>query len=395
MCPITLHVVPHMVREVHPWKDWRCYRELRLLISRIGPDVVHTHSSKAGVLGRLAGWSVMKARGTGPSFMLAGSLEPLGVQRGQGTGIAQEGNGVGHAAGWSERPKVIHTIHGPPFMPVEGGGVNRLKVRVANAVYTWAERAAAKRCHKIVCVADAMREQFLARGIGKKEQYITVYSGMDVGEFGKEGEREPRKVLRARLGFGEEDVVIGTVARLAQHKGHDDVLDALREMMRQDSRVRLLWVGDGWWRERLIEKAKGMGFSCEVRGLDHLPSVSKAQVVCTGLIPPEQVPWAMSVMDVLVHASYREGLPRTVPQALLSGVCPVAYDVDGTGEICREMETGRLVPKGDLVALAKAVQWCIDNPVARAALAQRGRLECLDKFSAQTMVKRLQEVYES
>jgi len=240
-----------------------------------------------------------------------------------------------------------------------------------------------------------MREQFLERGIGKKEQYITVYSGMEVAEFAREDAIESRKVLRARLGFGESDFVIGTVARLAQHKGHDDVLDALSEMIKQDSRVRLLWIGDGWWRERLMDKAERLGLTYAVRPMDHPANVPQVNLVCTGLIPPEQVPSAISAMDVLLHASYREGLPRTVPQALLSGVCPIAYDVDGTGEICRDMETGRLVPKGDIAALQQAVRWCIENPVARAALAQRGRLVCLDKFSAQTMVKRLQEVYES
>lgn len=393
VCPISVHVVPHLVREVNPWRDWRCYRELKVLISRIGPDVVHTHSSKAGILGRLAAWSVMKVHRKQPSMMLAGTLDRLGFQGGGGLG--REGQGEEPKGNWSDRPKVIHTIHGPPFMPVEGGAVHRMKVRVWNAVYTWAEKLAARRCHKIVCVADAMREQFLERGIGEKDQYITVYSGMEVGEFAKEETRDSRKILRARLGFGEADVVIGTVARLAQHKGHDDVLDALGEMMKRDSHLRLLWVGDGWWRERLIEKARRLGLACEVRTLDHPASVSKSNIVCTGLIVPEQVPAAMSAMDVLVHASYREGLPRTVPQALLSSVCPVAYDVDGTGEICREMETGRLVAKGDIAALRDAVQWCIENPVARGALAQRGRLECMEKFSAQTMVKRLHEVYGS
>ena len=144
-----------------------------------------------------------------------------------------------------------------------------------------------------------------------------------------------------------------------------------------------------------MDKAERLGLTYAVRPMDHPANVPQVNLVCTGLIPPEQVPSAISAMDVLLHASYREGLPRTVPQALLSGVCPIAYDVDGTGEICRDMETGRLVPKGDIAALQQAVRWCIENPVARAALAQRGRLVCLDKFSAQTMVKRLQEVYES
>jgi glycosyltransferase involved in cell wall biosynthesis len=186
--------------------------------------------------------------------------------------------------------------------------------------------------------------------------------------------------------------VIGTVSRLAEHKGHDDILDALGGQLKAQPHWRLLWVGDGWWRERLIAKARAMNISVAEPG-DTSESASSAQLILTGLVPPQEVPSIMSCMDVLVHASYREGLPRTVPQALLSGVCPVAYDVDGTGEACRELETGRLVPLSDTVRLAQAVAWCAENPVARRALAARGRAECQQRFSAQTMVAALEHVY--
>ncbi|HZW07411.1 MAG TPA: glycosyltransferase, partial [Phycisphaerales bacterium] len=88
-----------------------------------------------------------------------------------------------------------------------------------------------------------------------------------------------------------------------------------------------------------------------------------------------------------------EGLPRTVPQALLGRVCPVAYDVDGTGEACIEGETGKLVALGDRKGLRDAVVWLHDHPAERAAMAGRGRAMCLDRFSAQTMVAELEKDY--
>jgi glycosyltransferase involved in cell wall biosynthesis len=102
----------------------------------------------------------------------------------------------------------------------------------------------------------------------------------------------------------------------------------------------------------------------------------------------------MRAMDLLVHPSYREGLPRTVPQALLAGVPVVATDVDGTGEACIDMETGRLVPLGDRPRLREAVRWMYDHPDERAKLAQQGREMCRVRFSAEHMVARLEEVYE-
>jgi len=372
-CPITMHTVPHLKREINPWNDFRCYGELKKLIARIMPDVVHTHSSKAGILGRAAAWTVLKSQGRSPALMVMGVPTTARAT-----------------------PRVVHTIHGPPFMPVQGTGSQRLKTRIANAIYTYAERYAAKRCHAIISVADAMTRQFLERGIGRREQYVTVYSGMEVNEFLLPEEGEQRKLTRAGLGLSNDDFVIGTVSRLAEHKGHDDLLDALHEQLKANRNWKLLWAGDGWWRSRLIEKARSLGLQVETRPYEahHLTTHSDAHIVLTGLVPPEDVPPLIRAMDVLAHPSYREGLPRTVPQALLCSVCPVAYDVDGTGEICREMETGRLVPPGNLDKLREAIVWCADQPVARAALALRGRIECAEKFDAHAMVTALERVYE-
>ncbi|QKK06920.1 MAG: glycosyltransferase [Planctomycetota bacterium] len=203
--PITTHTVPSLVRELSLTKDRRCLHELRALIEQIQPDIVHTHSSKAGVLGRAAAWSVLNANARH-------SRAPR----------ASEGT----------RPAVIHTIHGPPFMPIEGNALQRAKIRCKNHLYTLAERYAAKRCHTITSVADAMTEQFLARNIGTPSQYITVRSGMEADPFLEPRPGEERAAVRRELGLDAGDFVIGTVARLAEHKGHDDILDALGDDLR-------------------------------------------------------------------------------------------------------------------------------------------------------------------
>ena len=361
---ITTHELPNMVRELNPWKDHFCFHhDLKQLIRKVQPDVVHTHSSKAGILGRWAAWKEMtrSQRAKGPDQRQS-DTQPSGHLP------------SGHF------PAVVHTIHGPPFMPIEGGSVSRTKIRVTNKIYEVAEKFAAKRCHTIVSVADAMTEQFLARGIGSPEQYITVRSGMETDPYLKPEHDQSRPVIRESLGLGEDDFVIGTVARLAQHKGHDDLLDALAEDLRKNPSWKLLWVGDGWWKDRLIAKAETLG----VRG----------QIVMPGLVPPARVPGLIRAMDVLAHPSSREGLPRTVPQALLCGVCPVAYDVDGTREACRDGETGLLVTLGDLAGLRSAIVQLHDDPDLRIRLASHGRDWCATEFAAETMVEHLEAVYE-
>lgn len=364
--PITTHELPRLVREVHAFYDHMCFhRELRPLLRRLAPGVVHTHSSKAGVLGRWAAWREVR-----------------------------------------KSAAIIHTIHGPPFMPVpnraEAGEARRLKVRLSNFGYTVAERFAAARCHGIVSVADAMTAEFLSRGIGRPELYTTVRSGIETGPYLNAAPGEGREAIRAVLGFASDDFVVGTVARLAQHKGHDDLLDALGSVLREQPRVKLLWVGDGWLKEALLARARAMGLVVRDarRGGASAAEEECAQVVVTGLLPPEQIPLMMRAMDVLAHPSYREGLPRTLPQALLSEVPVVAYDCDGTREVCidvvadAERGTGRLVAVGDRDGLREAVLWMREHAEARAAMGRRGRAMCLEMFDAEVMVARLEEVYK-
>lgn len=341
---IRTHEIADLCREISPMRDRRARGQVLRLLEAIRPDVVHTHSSKAGILGRVAAWA------------------------------------------WNQRlPRadrcgIVHTIHGPPFMPMEGGPLTRMKTLAANALYTMAERHAARRCHAIVSVADAMTEQFLARGIGTPGLYSTVASGMEVDRYlSPASESETRRTMRESLGIEPGTFVVGTVARLAQHKGHDEILDALGDDLQSRPDWRLLWVGDGWWRDRLMDRVKRMGM--------------EGRVLTPGLVPSERVAGYIRAMDVLVHPSRREGLPRTVPQALLCGVPVVATDVDGTREACIQGKTGILVPLDDPRAMREAVLWMYDHPDERARLAEAGRQMCRVRFSTETMVDELEKVY--
>ncbi len=328
---ITTHILPDMVRELSPWHDHFAFRQCRRLIAELNPDIVHTHSSKAGVLGRWAGW--------------------------------KEGGAAGKRG-------VVHTIHGLPFHPYES--------RWRNWIYIQSERFAAKRCHSIVTVCDAMKTQARAAKIGRDDLFTTVYSGMETEQFLDPG--VTREQARQNLGIAPDDFIIGTVARLAELKGHDDLIDAIGQTMRDKPHWKMLWVGDGWWRDRLLSRVRELGL--------------EKQVITTGLVPPEQVPAMMRAMDVLAHPSYREGLPRTVPQALLSSVPVVVYDVDGAPEVCIDGQTGRLVPPGKRSALRDAIAWMAEHPAERAAMAQRGRELCRDRFSTRRMIDDLQAVYD-
>lgn len=319
---------PNMVRQIAPIRDLKCFHDLTRLIEKMKPDVVHTHSSKAGILGR-------------------------------------------HAARKAGTQAIVHTIHGLPFHPYQS--------RLKNRIYRDLESRAAKRCDAIVCVADAMREQALAQGVGTREQYITIRSGMNTGAF--LDERSDRNEWRSRFGFTSNDYVVGTVARLAELKGHDDLLDALAADLRSDESLKLLWVGDGFHAERIRERIRSLGL--------------QDSIVEAGRCDPRDIPAIMHSIDLLAHPSWREGLPRTVPQALLSGTPVVAHDVDGTREVVIEGRTGRLVSPGDHERLREVILAARSNPMMERELAENGRKLCADMFSQEKMVEELLELYES
>ena len=328
--------IPNLVRHIAPLRDRRCIGELRELIRKWKPDVVHTHSSKAGILGRNAAWA-------------------------------------------EKVPVVVHTIHGLAFHPYQSWWKNFL--------YIWAERWAARRCHAIVSVADAMTVQALAQKIGRPEKYVTIRSAMETEHFIAPATK--RQELRARFGWDDSVIVLGTVARLAELKGHDDMIDAFGELLGRSnesagqsasaSKVALLWVGDGWWRDRLLARLKALGIA--------------DKVAMTGLVDPSEIPAWISAMDVVVHPSYREGLPRAVVQGMLEQKPVIAYDVDGTREVCQHDRTGLLVKAGDRVALRAAAQWMVDHPNERRTMGERGREVVRIDFDWRTMNKHLIDLY--
>lgn len=304
-------VVDEMRREIHPWRDWRAYRELRRRIREDRPQVVHTHSSKAGILGRRAAW-----------------LERV--------------------------PVVVHTIHGLPFHEYQSAA--------ARAVFRACERAAGAWCHRMFCVGAVMKEKAVAAGLGPPEKFQVVWSGMEVDRFLAPQDRE---AVRARLGIPRDAVVAGVVSRLAPLKGHEHLIDAA-------GGLHLLFVGDGSLRAELEERARSRG----------------VRVTFAGLVPPGRIPEMLAAMDLLVHTSFREGLPRAIPQAVIAGVPVVAFDCDGAREVV-EPATGELVAPGDTAALAAAI-----GRVRGMRIGEDVRRRFAARFRAEAMVGALEAAYE-
>lgn len=326
---VPTKIVPDLIRSISPWHDYRAYLKIKRILRDFQPNIVHTHSAKAGILGRAAAWS-------------------LG----------------------SNRPGIVHTVHGAPFYPYQNPLVREF--------YKSCERWAARRCDALISVADAMTDLMVEAGIAPKEKFTTIYSGMDVEPFLHS--EQFRAKIRKEFGFSESDIVVGKIARLFTLKGHEFVIQAARSVLDRCPEARFFFVGDGILTEKYRTEIARQGLA--------------DRFVFAGLVSPSRIPEMISGMDIVVHTSLREGLARVLPQALLSGKPAISYDVDGAREVVLDGETGYLIPPKEITGLADAIVRLAKKPDLRHRMGQTGRELFVRQFDHHFMTEQIRELYQ-
>jgi len=207
---LRLVTLPSLVRPLRPWSDVRAFIEIRRLLSADRFDIVHTHTSKAGALGRLA-------------------------------------------AGWS-RHAVIHQPHGHMFYGYYG--------RLPTAGVIAAERALARLCRLQIVLSRRGAEEHLGRGVGSPESFRVLRSGIDLRPWRDALRR--RADCRSRLGMAPEAFVVGALCRLEAIKGPDLLLEGFARAAASRPRLRLFLGGEGALRPRLLARAAIAGLSQRV-----------------------------------------------------------------------------------------------------------------------------------
>ena len=327
-------VVKRLCRPVRPFSDIVSYLQIRRLLKKISPDVVHTHSAKAGIIGRFAAYS------------LKGKLADV------------------------KSPQVVHTIHGLPFHPYLPNHVNKFYIAI--------EKAAGEKTDAFICVAEAMTEKALAAGVGQGKDFTTAYSAIDEGAFLEYPGKENIKDFRRKYGISDQAVVLVTIARLFEFKGHNFIIESAKKLIAKFENCVWLFVGDGDLTEQIqadIQLA-GLGYKFKF----------------AGLLNPDDIPLAIHSSDMLVHCSLREGLARVLPQAMLCGKPVISFDIDGAKEVVNE-KTGRLVEPENVEKLTEACSELIADTELRTKLGKAGRESVKEKFAPGKMVDDIQQVY--
>jgi glycosyltransferase involved in cell wall biosynthesis len=320
---VRLVDVPGLGREVAPLRDLAALRRLRRIIAAERPHVVHTHTSKAGFVGRLA-------------------------------------------ARLTRVPAVIHQPHGHVFYGYWGP--------CTSAFFTALERRAARWSDRIVTLTDRGIEEHLARGIGRRAQYVSVPSGVPIERL--RATAPSRGAARAHLHLEPAAFVVAGLGRLVRIKGFDLLVEALPAVAAAVPTARLVLIGDGPERAALEARATALGVA--------------GRLAVTGAVD-DVTPW-LAVADVVAAPSRNEGMGRALVEAMALGIPVVGAAVGGIPSVIADGECGRLVPPEDAVALARALVELGRDAGLRTRLGAAAVARA-EEFSSAVADRRMGEVY--
>ena len=353
------YVIPQMSREVSP-KDaltvWKLYR----LYLRERPDVVHTHTAKAGTVGRAAG-------------LLYRWLTPAAL------------------VGRPRRCRFVHTYHGHIFHSYYGP----LKTRVFLIIEKVLARLATDR---IVVISPQQYAEIHEKfGVGRAEQFCVIPLGLDLDAFAGWGER--RHVLRGELGAAPDEVLVGIVGRLTEIKNHSLFLraaalfkEARGTSMKGSPRVRFVVVGDGHLRAKLEDEARTLGLAEDIAFLG------------TRDDPENFYP----ALDVVCLTSLNEGTPLTLIEAMANGRAVVATAVGGVVDLLgnkaqgqpetlggrvRVCERGLLVSPNDAEAFCGGLAELVKDEGLRRGLGERGARFVAENYSKGRLLSDITRLY--
>ncbi|MBN1559559.1 glycosyltransferase [candidate division KSB1 bacterium] len=238
----------------------------------------------------------------------------------------------------------------------------------------WSYRYAIRRADKVISVSQATAEWLVQKRKVAAEKVMIIPYGVDLAKFNP----AIKAVHRKDIGAGDDDIVIGQVARLDEQKGHTYLIDAASMIIALQPRAKFVLVGDGPLRSQLMHKVDQAGLH------DFFIFLGFRQ----------DVPDLLPLFDLFVLPSLYEGLPNVVLEAMACGLPVVATPVDGTKEAVVDGETGLLVPVADPQRLARSILKIIGSDGLKERLGVAGRHRVENQFSLERQVQRFENLYE-
>lgn len=331
---VKVYFVKNLVREINIIRDFLAFIEIFELLLKIKPHIIHTHSSKAGIIGRWAAFFL--------NFFK------------------------------KEKIKIIHTFHGFSFSKFHNFFVRNF--------YVILEFFTAIISDKLIFVSVDNIKTAKIYKIGAVKKHILVRSGIKINEFYKVSfNDELREAKRKELQIFLSEKVITTIGPFKPQKNLTDFIKMAKFVVEKlpEQKIKFLIAGDGEQKNKLLWLTKKLKLEDKIKFLSWYKDIK-------GLL---------AATDIFVMTSLWEGLPRSAVESLVAGVPVVAYAVDGLNDIVRSGENGFLVTPKDVNSLAEQVIYLLKNP-SKFDEFKKNAIETIEKsFDIDYMVIQQENLY--
>ena len=326
--------VPDLQRPVNPKRDFDAACQLYRVLCDFEPDILHTHTAKAGALGRLA---------TVLYNLTRGRRHPV---------------------------RIVHTYHGHVFDGYFG--------KRSTAVFLGLERWLARWTDRIIAISPRIADEISkSYAIGRSDQVCSIRLGFDLAPFVRIDDNM-RHASRERLVIPDGTLVVTTVGRLTEIKKHDLFLEMAQRVCSSRQDVLFFIVGDGELRDELESIVSALGLESAVRFLGWRQDLATIY----------------AASDLFVLTSRNEGTPVALIEAMASGVPGISTDVGGVRDVITSPSVGSVVPFGDAEALAGSVLSLLAAGTAeRRAMGMRARDVVCKRFTMDRLVEEIADLY--
>ena len=330
-------IVEQMKREIDPKNDIEAYYRIKAIIKKYKPDIVHTHASKAGILGRKAAFEC-------------------------------------------KIPVIVHTFHGHVFHSYFNSLQSETFIRI--------ERSLAKKTTRIIAISDIQKDELCNRyKIAGPDKIIVIPLGFDLSRF-REDQEKKRMIFRQQFNIGDDEIAIAIVGRLVPVKNHGLFLRSLKYVMENSNKkIRAFIVGDGESKQMIMDLAMNLGIEYS----DLEKKKTNAPLTFTSWI--KDVDYVYSGSDIVALSSLNEGTPVSLIEAQAANKPVISTDVGGIRNIVKPGITAILVSSSDEGEFSRQLLSLVEDSELRNRLSLEGWKNVEDKFHYKRLVNDMKELY--
>ncbi len=335
---ITPIEIPEMRRSILPINDIRAYFKIKKIIKEFKPDIVHTHASKSGAIGRLAA-SSCKVK------------------------------------------MIVHTFHGHVFHSYFNKSISFFIVSL--------ERFLAKRTHAIIAISDLQKKELAdIYKIAPAEKIFTIPLGFNLEKYTIDQDSK-RVLFRNKYGFATTDIIIGIIGRIVPIKNHEMFVEVAAIIKKRAGKnVKFAIIGDGESLPVIEQKSRELGLSYSFF-VTH-PKSNTDIVVTSWETEIDQV---LAGVDIVALTSYNEGTPVSLIEAQAACKPVVSTNVGGVQDVIVHGKNGYLTKINDVEKFADYVISLIEDKSLRDKMGQSGYENVINKYSKERLVKDVRNLY--